>query len=951
MPEILGTVESVSADSSTGSFTQVDDMTLTVTVAGTGSVILLVAHVTIAAGGSSDIGAEFRLTEGGSPVGAVMGAVNDGVDETLAMGVVFAVTGLSAGDHTFTLEWANRQGSASTDTSRNRTLQVIELLAAEATILVDVVSQTADSAPATFADVDQFSGSGTVDGTGDIILMLANLMQKSAADNSYLMQFAVGGTREGPEISPTWSDSSAGRVGGGFLCYAADGFTAGSKTWSCQWEQFEDVSDTDEARNRSFQIIKLSTAAFLVDVISTSAGSAPAAYADIPDFSGAGTPQASGSVELFLGVVQTVAPADSAEETSDYRFADDGTREGPEMTLSFGDGSNAGDMGNGGMIWAKTGITGEHDFSMQWQDRIPQQPLDTTRNRSFHVIDLQSAAAPQTITPDAAVLNLVVPTHKVNRKVLPDPTVLTLVAPAITIMETVKLDPAILTLNVPDIRVERIVAPDPATLNLAIPAHKVNRLIRPDAAALNLAVPPVKITETVKLDPAILTLNVPDVKITETVKPDPAVLNLAIPEHRVNRLVKPNPAVLNLAIPNPAVMLGNIVPDPVVLTLNAPDIRVNRLVRPDPAVLALNVPPHKVNRVIQPAPATLNLAVPDPSILRTIAPDAVVLNLVIPNHKVNQAITPDPAVLSLVVPPHRVNRTIVPDPATLNLVVPPHAVDRVVAPDPATLNLAVPDHKVNRLIRPAPVVLTLNVPDIRVNRLIQPDPVVLTLVVPLITIERGLRLFPDPAILFLQAQAINRVGGISVPPFIVQIDEDSPTARFNGTNTMVVFANSSADARAIAKAKFGGDADPAWDDAQVTEVVQATDAEGFRLRVAILDSSPIVDVSVLGGPADQIDDLGLAMAAQLNLEPIIGGAVYTVGTNVLIVAAGSGADDLGDRTLVVELLAPSSNVAIPGGVVSITDQGASTDDLSTTLAPDTFLIPDVHMTAKRSEPG
>ena len=63
---------------------------------------------------------------------------------------------------------------------------------------------------------------------------------------------------------------------------------------------------------------------------------------------------------------------------------------------------------------------------------------------------------------------------------------------------------------------------------------------------------------------------------------------------------------------------------------------------------------------------------------------------------------------------------------------------------------------------------------------------------------------------------------------------------------------------------------------------------------------------------------------------------------MLIVAVGSGGDDLGDKKITVDLLPPGADsVPIPSGVVSVTDEGASTDDLSATLAADGFVIPQV----------
>jgi hypothetical protein len=78
------------------------------------------------------------------------------------------------------------------------------------------------------------------------------------------------------------------------------------------------------------------------------------------------------------------------------------------------------------------------------------------------------------------------------------------------------------------------------------------------------------------------------------------------------------------------------------------------------------------------------------------------------------------------------------------------------------------------------------------------------------------------------------------------------------------------------------------------------------------------------------------METALNATSGISGAAYTAGTNTLVIAAGSGTDDLGDLTVTVEFLAPSTVAGadaapIPGFVGTITDGGSATDDLSVVL--------------------
>jgi hypothetical protein len=251
-----------------------------------------------------------------------------------------------------------------------------------------------------------------------------------------------------------------------------------------------------------------------------------------------------------------------------------------------------------------------------------------------------------------------------------------------------------------------------------------------------------------------------------------------------------------------------------------------------------------------------------------------------------------------------------------------------------------------RTFLPDPAVLDLLLASSRVNRLVRPDPVILDLMVPSIGIDRVIAL--TPAILDLISRRI-AIGGFELPAFIVQLDPQNLSTKFDGTNAFVVFAADETDARAMVKAQLGGDANPAWDEATVSPILAGTDLSGWRLRVVILNSTPPLEAEVVGEPGDHVDDLGLAMAAALNATDLIDGASYTAGTQVLVVAAGSGADDLGDRTISVELRPPPPGaVPIPGGVVSIAHQGLATDDLSATLASDSFVIPAIAARAKIS---
>lgn len=66
-------------------------------------------------------------------------------------------------------------------------------------------------------------------------------------------------------------------------------------------------------------------------------------------------------------------------------------------------------------------------------------------------------------------------------------------------------------------------------------------------------------------------------------------------------------------------------------------------------------------------------------------------------------------------------------------------------------------------------------------------------------------------------------------------------------------------------------------------------------------------------------------------------ALYTAGTNTLIVAAGSGVDDLGDLTMSVEAFLPNAKRSLAALVGTVTDGGASTDDLTVVFEDETAI--------------
>lgn len=87
----------------------------------------------------------------------------------------------------------------------------------------------------------------------------------------------------------------------------------------------------------------------------------------------------------------------------------------------------------------------------------------------------------------------------------------------------------------------------------------------------------------------------------------------------------------------------------------------------------------------------------------------------------------------------------------------------------------------------------------------------------------------------------------------------------------------------------------------------------------------------LTSAAATLSAVGGGLVAALNATGSIGGARHTPADDTLLVAAGSGVDDLGDQAVQVEVTPAGSEEPMPGMVGTITDEGASTDDLKAVL--------------------
>ena len=115
---------------------------------------------------------------------------------------------------------------------------------------------------------------------------------------------------------------------------------------------------------------------------------------------------------------------------------------------------------------------------------------------------------------------------------------------------------------------------------------------------------------------------------------------------------------------------------------------------------------------------------------------------------------------------------------------------------------------------------------------------------------------------------------------------------------------------------------------------------------------PANDVAVTGGGGG--DDADFTMTAStagisvlmsrvvtaLNADLQIAAAIFTPGDDTLLLAEGSGADDLGDKIVVMTVRNPNGGV-VAGFVGVVTDDGSTTDDLTVVSVAESYEVPHV----------
>ncbi len=234
MSNLLTDLTLTSAHTIGASFADIAGMSDTVTIAGTGSVVILMMSLNPEMVSASDECAEYRFTHDGARVGPEISSFVDAADEGTGRTLMFALTGLSAGSHTFAVQARNRSGTAVIDTNFPRTFQVVEIETG-ATILVDLETQATDDAPASFANMVNLSQVQTPAAGALLLFLHGSQILGEAGQHFAEHRFAIDGVRDGPLMGH--SMDNVDETTGVMMAWAVTGISAVSHTFSIMWRR------------------------------------------------------------------------------------------------------------------------------------------------------------------------------------------------------------------------------------------------------------------------------------------------------------------------------------------------------------------------------------------------------------------------------------------------------------------------------------------------------------------------------------------------------------------------------------------------------------------------------------------------------------------------------------------------------------------------------------------
>jgi len=238
--EILSEITSISEDTAqTTSYTVINDMITSPTIAGTDSVVFIEGIVTFDCG-TSDCNSWMGLFIDDTLVAEGQTGMDDLTIEPGVVRVTWWETGLSAGSHTFDLRWKedSSTGVAIMAIDTQRSLQVVEFTGANVpTILSEITSTSTDTtANGSYTIINDMNDTVTIDGPESLVIVSASItFDNDASDSSAFAAIFIDGVMVAEQENfIDDSDQEPGFIG---LMWVDTGLSAGDHNFSIRFKE------------------------------------------------------------------------------------------------------------------------------------------------------------------------------------------------------------------------------------------------------------------------------------------------------------------------------------------------------------------------------------------------------------------------------------------------------------------------------------------------------------------------------------------------------------------------------------------------------------------------------------------------------------------------------------------------------------------------------------------
>lgn len=349
----------------TATYSNITGMNKNLAVAGTSSVILFTAQITI--DGGADAETDVALFIDGTKVCEGRCFVDQDIQELGMVQLAWWDTGLSTGNHDFDVRARDGgQTGGLIYVGEIRTSQVIEFTSADApTILEETSGLTSSQAgTASYVDITGMTFSTSITGGSTSLIVVSGTVSfAGSTDQSGFLGLEIEGTIEAE--GKVYGDAANEGQSVGYM-FAKKAMTNGTRTFDFRMKNGQGTTNLDVDVERHMQIVEFTNTPSLDQVIGnrTADTTATASFTRLNDMVVSKTSVVSSTA--FLVCSNQSFDSDSSDAACFASIRIDGTDEA--IASSASDGGTI-EPGNIGLTFMKTGLSGSIDFETMFKER------------------------------------------------------------------------------------------------------------------------------------------------------------------------------------------------------------------------------------------------------------------------------------------------------------------------------------------------------------------------------------------------------------------------------------------------------------------------------------------------------------------------------------------------------------------------------------------------------